>query len=266
MITPNPNQAPAFAGWSDLACIHRVLGSVRAPSSAKEDFTAFELRPDEVHVWRFGLSTVHPQPEQLERCLSPDELDRLRRLRFAADQQAFLRRRAVRRGLLAAYLKVDPGSIRFSASAFGKPAVVGQEFAQGLRFNCTHSVGTAVIAVSRGLELGVDVESRRSEVGDLLDLVLTPAERVEFGLLAPSLRYRTFFELWTCKEAVLKAAGLGLSYPLCQLEVGVEFAERAVVRTRFGGHEVGQEWWVTSLDVGNDCSATLAIAVGRMAT
>jgi 4'-phosphopantetheinyl transferase len=170
-------------------------------------------------------------------------------------------RRAARRYLIGRYLNLEPAAIRFSAGDYGKPAIAGQERNGGLRFNCSRSADIALFAVSRGIELGVDVEShqRVGEVSELLDRVLSSAERVEFDRLPPALQRKAFFEVWTRKEALLKAAGLGLTLPPQRVEVTIAPGQPPACRGWAGDPDAAQRWQMVDLDVGTDCSATLAL-------
>jgi 4'-phosphopantetheinyl transferase len=248
-----------LGGSFKLACLVRANGVFPACSSAGPDFPGFDLAEGDVHVWRVGLLALSRDSDWM--CLSADELERAQRFHFALDRQRFLVDRAARRHILSGYLKVAPSSIRFLIGAHGKPAIVGQEFPQGLRFNCTHSGELALIAVSRGIEIGVDVEQHRLAGVDsgLLDQVFTPRERAEFDRIAPESRRKAFFDAWTRKEALLKATGLGLSCPLHHIEVTIAPEHPPACRAWAGGPDAAQHWQMVTLDVGTDYSATLVI-------
>jgi 4'-phosphopantetheinyl transferase len=84
----------------------------------------------------------------------------------------------------------------------GKPCFPG-----GPEFSLTHSRGFAACAVApRGLRVGIDIEPADRARAASIALVAGDAERkaIDEGALSPT-------ELWTAKEAVLKAAGAGLS-------------------------------------------------------
>jgi phosphopantetheinyl transferase len=84
----------------------------------------------------------------------------------------------------------------------GKPG-----WPEGPPFSIAHAGGYAVCAVAPAdIAIGVDIEPAGRVRNQTLRLVATPAERaeVERGALDATA-------LWTCKEAVLKAAGAGIS-------------------------------------------------------
>lgn len=73
------------------------------------------------------------------------------------------------------------------------------------------TAGLAAAALCQRCRVGIDVERIRPELidDDLLRLALHPAEQV--GLR--QLEAQDFYALWTRKEAVLKALGVGLALP-----------------------------------------------------
>jgi 4'-phosphopantetheinyl transferase len=118
-------------------------------------------------------------------------------------------------GLLAAYLAIPPAEVRLESGAHGRPALAAP--AAALDFNWSHSANRAVVALARRLpRLGVDVEYPRAG-RDCLALArrfFSLPEYEQLEQLAPTARQRAFVQLWTAKEAVLKAHGRGLAYGL----------------------------------------------------
>ena len=119
----------------------------------------------------------------------------------------------------ARYLDAEPSRVEFGTSDTGKPTLPGTR----LSFNVSHTQGLALIAVSAGREIGVDVERVRSQPThlDMATRYFTPGEARRLNALPPSESERAFFHVWTRKEAFLKAIGLGLSHGLERFEVAV---------------------------------------------
>ena len=69
--------------------------------------------------------------------------------------------------------------------------------------------------------MGVDIEdfSARSDVDGLIKAVLTPNEQSDLALLQGREKLRKFLTLWTLKEALIKALGVGLSMDMSGFEV-----------------------------------------------
>jgi 4'-phosphopantetheinyl transferase len=80
-----------------------------------------------------------------------------------------------------------------------------------LHFNVTHTDGLALIATAT-TPIGIDVERVRpmADADGLVRRFFSPAEWEAFAALPAELRPAAFFRGWTCKEAVIKAAGLSV--------------------------------------------------------
>lgn len=163
---------------------------------------------DEVHLWRVRLDT-RPGPLAAARAvLTPVEVSRAERLRFALQRDRAIAARGSLRRLLGAYLELDPRAVPLVTGRTGKPALEDGE----IEFNLAHSADLALVAVTHGRHVGVDIERFRREI---------PAERIASRFFAPSetaalrrlperVRPAAFFATWTRKEAYLKASESGL--------------------------------------------------------
>jgi 4'-phosphopantetheinyl transferase len=68
------------------------------------------------------------------------------------------------------------------------------------------------MAIARGAAIGVDIEGfpPRTNLHDIASVLCAPAEAVAMATLDGEARTRALLELWTRKEALLKAFGVGL--------------------------------------------------------
>ena len=163
----------------------------------------------EVHLWKANLDT----PAMVEQCravLSPDELVRAARFHFKEDAEQFIAARGAVRMILARYLCEDPENLVFRVGNHGKPFVFHPFM--DIRFNVSHSRDLAIIAVSRGREVGVDVEWIQHDMTfePIAEHYFEPHENWDLRTAPKSERVSRFFDLWTQKEARLKAEGVGL--------------------------------------------------------
>jgi 4'-phosphopantetheinyl transferase len=150
------------------------------------------------------------------------------------------------RVLLGRYLGLEPGAVDFAYGEQGKPAVAAGD---GLEFNLARSGSLAVVAVTAGLPVGVDVERIRPGVADdtVAEHFFSPTEVAALRRLPGHDRDRAFLACWTRKEAFLKGKGLGLSAPLDAFCVTlVPGDEPAVVRSEPCASDP-TDWWMADL-------------------
>lgn len=151
------------------------------------------LHSDEVHLWLWPLTDP----------VAPRLLPKLARRELAR--------------LLKAYAGTDVVPI-FEQGKHGKPYVAAGGFPH---FNVSHAGDRVAFAFCREQELGVDVERgsmRRSHSAlELATRFFAADESTALASLDAEERERAFLHLWTCKEAVLKALGHGLSFGLERL-------------------------------------------------
>jgi 4'-phosphopantetheinyl transferase len=177
------------------------------------------LADGEIHVWRAPLDL---DTEALERCasnLSIDEKVRASRFLFPRDRDYFMAARGILRELLAKYVACSPAELEFQYGQRGKPSIRTVNGQPPVRFNLSHSRGLAIYAFARSRELGIDLESIRTEFSgeDIAERHFSPRELDEWHRLTPESRTEAFFLCWTRKEAYVKARGEGLQIPLDSL-------------------------------------------------
>jgi 4'-phosphopantetheinyl transferase len=184
-----------------------------------------ELRLDahEVHVWWQRVDREHFL-DDTRGWLSDEERQRSERFHREADARAFIARRVFLRCTLARYVGRAGGELQFTQGTFGKPGLVD---GGGIEFSLSRSGSWALVGVSRGRAVGVDVErldtrlERPEELSRLAQRVLTEDEAAELEELEAGQRARAFVQLWARKEALLKALGTGLSREPNTVEIGL---------------------------------------------
>ncbi len=156
----------------------------------------------------FSTDLAPARIAELELLLSPDEIARAGRFQFEADRAGYVASRGTLRIILAGYLGRPPQSIPLTHEVLGKPVIRFAE-SHGLCFNLSRARDLCLVAVTEGVEVGVDVETLRP-LDDALTIAknrFTPAEAAAID--SPE----SFFALWTRKEAVSKCLGWGLTLP-----------------------------------------------------
>jgi 4'-phosphopantetheinyl transferase len=161
-----------------------------------------------VKVWLAG--PFQEVPENLWDVLSGTEKDRADRFIHPADRVLFVATRGILRCLLSDATGIAAEQIQFAEGLAGKPYLSGR---RGPHFNVSHSGSFALIGLSENRPVGVDIE-RMHFTGDELNVAQSHFSAAEYrallGLEQESM-LRSFYKIWTCKEAVLKACGAGIS-------------------------------------------------------
>lgn len=229
-----------------------------------------DLTADCVDVWRVHLSSTTPS----EASLSADERQRASRFHFDTDRDRFVVAHTSLRDILSRYMQCEPSELNFSANEYGKPFLTrSNDFSRSaelttevvttkdIEFNLSHSGNFALIAVTRGRKVGVDVELIREdiELENLASRNFLQRENQELMALPVEQRTLGFFNCWTRKEAYIKARGLGLSLSLDSFDVSLAPNEPAILRaTRPDANEAAR-WSLHSLDVESNYAAALAV-------
>jgi len=214
----------------------------------------------EAHVWRVR---VRRDPRELMELLSADEQARARRFLHERVAQVYTVSHGMLRRILARYGAGAPEALRFAVGQFGKPVLAAGAGDPALEFNLSHSGDLALIAVSRGGPVGVDVEAwnRRIRHVDLAERFFSPAERAALRALAhdPEATTEGFFNAWTRKEAYLKATGHGITRGLHHFDVSLTPRQPAVLLADRLDPSASERWQLSAIDPGADYAAALVV-------
>jgi 4'-phosphopantetheinyl transferase len=167
--------------------------------------------------------------------------------------------------LLGRYLETPPAEIRFQYENHGKPEIDLPRACRDLRFNFSDSGGLALIAVTSGSAIGVDIEKVR-HLPDFLDIAtrfFSPREIEAILALSENKRQEAFFTCWTRKEAYLKATGIGLLRSLSDFSVAVDPDEVAELCEVKGNRDNASHWFLTDVLPGEGFRGALACEGGR---
>lgn len=186
------------------------------------------LLRDELHVWHINLD-VNPASLQQASALLDDQ-ERTRAAKFVTPllRDRYIVAHACMRQLLAEYADRPPGAIQYEKNRHGKPTLVDPAIASRLSFSLTHSENMALLAISAGHPIGIDIEKVNpySDLEAVAHRNFTALERAALSTLDKSDILSGFYAMWTRKESFIKAIGNGLSYPLQSFEVPVQLHPR----------------------------------------
>lgn len=169
------------------------------------------LGDGELQLWRFRLDLPPEKISDLRTLLSPNESARADRLRIPSKKQEFIAARGRLRQILARYLDTPPSALNFAYGPAGKPSLANP--AAPFSFNLAHAGHWGLLGLSTQRQLGVDVEwlKRPLDIGQIAGWSFGEDLRTELETLPPEIKSRRFFQLWTAREAGLKALGTGLA-------------------------------------------------------
>ncbi len=177
------------------------------------------LTPGLISIWTLPSASL-PDTAVVRGLLNPEERARSDRFRSADDARQWMATRAALRLALSGYTRVPPVELSFATRGRGKPFAAG--FTE-VCFSASHTRGLALIAITRGVDIGVDVEQVDGDRVDLdaARLVLSEAEAASIDSAPLGQQSQAFFQAWTRKEAFAKATGEGLTPRLPEITLRI---------------------------------------------
>lgn len=164
------------------------------------------LQNSDITICKIHLPQYLDLIDYLSDFLDSKELERSKRYYKEKDKNRFIICRTLLKFILASYAKIDVQKIYISQGVNKKPYL---ESYPDLHFNVSHSEDYAIIGISNQT-IGVDVEMINTNY-DFKDLISTVFNENEINLIEHSVdKNQTFYNLWTRKEAFVKALGKGI--------------------------------------------------------
>ncbi|MGE5217204.1 MAG: 4'-phosphopantetheinyl transferase family protein [Chloroflexota bacterium] len=210
---------------------------------------------DNIHVWAVALTNADFDISLWLRHLSPDERERAERFKFAYDRRCYIVAHVALRDIVGNYLKITGKYLEFTAGENGKPKLADALVERGLEFNLSHSHEIALIAVTRGRRVGVDIEyvNNNFDFHEVAKHFFTGREVAALTTLPSRLQRQAFYKCWTSKEAFLKAKGVGLSGALDEVEIASEGGNQIEIKAAVIG------WSLIELDPGDGYESALVV-------
>ena len=142
--------------------------------------------------------------------LTASEQEVAARFRFEKDAVHWRACRTALRMILGAALDSTPAELVLETGEFGKPALAAPHC--GLHFNLSHCRNLALVALCAEGPVGIDIEPA-DRGNSLLGCEASFCHPEEISGLPSDeeLRGAALLDLWTRKEALLKALGTGMS-------------------------------------------------------
>ena len=158
-------------------------------------------------IWPIPFSKLALGKEEM-LLLSYEEKRKAEAFLKENDCRSYLLSHLYLRKILSSYFPVtSPSKWAFEKNSYGKPSLLGKE---GFHFNLSHTQSCAYVVCSDVGACGIDVEEKRNlEITEsLVKLVFSKAELTLYE--KSNEKEALFYQLWTLKEAHLKAVGTGL--------------------------------------------------------
>ena len=143
-----------------------------------------------------------------EGLLDARERERAQRFRHGHDRDTYVLAHAAWRVVLGVSLGMDAASVPLTSTPNGQPLLPNTPYATSL----SHSNSHVAIAIAKAQTVGVDIERfpPRNPMHGLMDVICAAAEAAVIEALPEAARTPALLRLWTRKEALLKAFGVGL--------------------------------------------------------
>ena len=218
-----------------------------------------------VFVWFSFLDEIQDEVllSEYQRMLPPDELERYQKFRIDKARKRFLVGRLLLRTVLGGYLETKPELIVFARTRHGRPYLQEQVRKGDLQFSLSYTDGLVAVALHGGTCVGMDVENTDSQINclDIAQRYFTPDECRELQELSAPLRKTRFFEMWTLKEAFMKAQGLGLKMALDELSFAGHEQAGTHKNTGFTMAHRNKFWQFWLLNPGVSCKAAVCVEI-----
>jgi phosphopantetheine--protein transferase-like protein len=172
-------------------------------------------------VWQSTSALTGDELAAAVALLSDEERARVDRLRFADVARDYAAAHALLRRVLSHGRRTPPRDWRFGRTPTGKPFLLGE--AGMPSFSLSHTRGLVACAVAAD-HVGVDVEAtdRIVDVARIAARFFSAAERADLHRLDERAAGPRFFDVWTLKEALVKACGRELSSSVHELAFRID--------------------------------------------
>ena len=157
--------------------------------------------------------------------LTEKDKERLQSIKSAKARAEFSYSHTLLNNLLISRLGITIDELDFSYNSHSKPYLSNRLFNSSLLyFSLSHSSNTVAIGISEGVDIGIDIEDmtkRKLEACQkLAERYYTPSEQeyLKSSSNSAQIFIKRFFQIWTLKEAYLKAIGSGINVSLSSLD------------------------------------------------
>lgn len=205
------------------------------------------LKPNEIGIDFFKFDEIS-DIEEYYSFLADSEKERADQLKIKKVFEQFVLTRGRLRRNVAQQLSCTPQELIIDVAEKGKPYLKNFNY----QFNVSHTQGSAIIALSPTIQLGIDMENINREV-DIFGVAkqLFTKQEQDF-IFNESDQKQAFFYVWTRKEALVKALGLGIYSDI--KTVSIINKDEITIK--------GQRWFIKELDLFEGYQSALVSNMG----
>jgi len=189
------------------------------------------LSDDEVHIFLVEFNLFNS--EECMQFLTKAECERAEKLKVKDKREQFVITRCVLRNILSQCIDKPTHEIHLSYGEHGKPKIRDTLNNKAIEFNISHSGAYALIAITLGNTIGVDIEEINKSIDyqSLAKRFFSGQEISEFFALDKEKQCEVFYCVWSRKEAFIKATGKGIAYGLDQFSVSLATGKKTGLET-----------------------------------
>ena len=178
-------------------------------------------RSGDIVVFYVDLTPCAFREERARAWLDSREAAQRSRYLYPRPGRHFTLCRAALRALLCCRLDCRNDQLSFDTSRYGKPHALVSGVRAPVGFNVSHGGRHGLIALTPEGSVGVDVEEydAHRDLDGIAKRVFAPCEQAELARLDGANKVRLFFDLWTMKEALIKALGTGFYLSPSRFEI-----------------------------------------------
>lgn len=182
-------------------------------------FPKIKLTKQNTLIFTAYLPSISQHQEALWRSLSNQEKTQAEGFINKTLKNRYVLSHGLLRAILSFYVEKNPQDIQYSVNQFGKPFL--EDNVCQVQFNMSHSKDYAVYIIALEDQVGIDIEWKDKDINiqEIYELVFSSAEIIRFNQLTLEEKFHGFYDTWIKKEAIIKAIGQGLSYPIKTIEI-----------------------------------------------
>lgn len=170
------------------------------------------------------LTTKHICKENLKILNIDEEIQTFFSYKVEFKKLEFLIGRALSKKILSQKMKINPEEVYFCKNKFGKlyldSKIHSLKNSEKFYFNISHTDGLIICIVSKGCDVGIDIETIKTMPFEIINDIFTPLQTQYIYSTKSEWEINSrFYEIWTRKEAYLKSLGTGIVEGLNNLNV-----------------------------------------------